>query len=333
MSFGNRPAASLWLRFVPLNLPAKEVQTDSNGRFALRVGSATRMTIEFRTLRTLPLGSIDLAGPKDGSVLSIELPDTVVRLSLHGALGKTPAQLQFYQIYDGGRLAQHPQLAGIVTAENFSATLNGFRPGRYRIVADAPGGFVSKAPADVDIKVGTPSSVSLELATADRIVATEAGDARFPQVRVFAGQKTLEGSRAQLVRVSPGMPVVVTSPGFLPKCVVVAAAAVTAVKLDPAEKSVAKLIIGPEKAWPAGALAGPKDACFIDARQYTAKSTPASSSSAIDITGLPSTGYSFMPYEGAPLVELLPSRNPVNVNMPLGCNDCRSTYPAKTVIR
>lgn len=333
VTFGNRPAAGMWLRFVPLDLPSKQIQTDASGRFSVSIGSTAKLTIEFRALQNLPVGTVDVIGPKAGTFMMIELPDTTVRLSVAGAPGKTPAQIQFYPVFGDGRLSQHPQLAGIVTSENFSSTLNGLRPGKYRVVVDAPGGYVSKAPADIDVKVGAPTSATIEISQTNRMLAVNTDEAHLLQVKVFAGQKTLEGNPAQLTRVSPGTPVVVTSPGFLPKCIVVSDESTTKVKLAREEKSVTKLILGPEKAWPAGALAGPADACFVDAARFSATSTPTSSASAIDIAGLPVSHYSFMPFDGAALVELSPGQKPIKVDMPIGCNGCRSTYPVKLVIR
>jgi hypothetical protein len=341
---GGNPVASFWLEFTEETLnrtshqQVTEVRTASDGSYSVALPRAGNYQLGLRPIRSLPVGSVHLTLAKTAERVDLAIEDTSVTFAPAGKFRpENSLQLQLFDVNRG--LLSAPEIAGVLTANDFGRPIVGLPASRWRILVDSPPDWVSAHYIEIDLRSpkAARAVVSIDLRRSSNTLTLEdSGGARVANATIHAGARHLSSAATGVVtlkRIVPGLPLVILAQGFAPSCMIAPDIGQSPiVQLHRPGGSSLEMMIGPESNWPFGFIQSPTDACFVPVKAYNPVvlgHAPAQTHVRLNDLDGDST-YQYMPSRDQRLVTTFrPGPGLVTVAAPIGCSDCAVTYPAK----
>lgn len=215
--FGKRPASGVIVSFNRGNQQWR-ARTDEEGMYVVALGAAASYTVQVMSKPYLASISRPAAVHEGPNVLDLDFGGASIRVKLVRS--------------DGGPLDEGAQVHlrspvsnqdGFVLPEDGAEfEFFGLLPGIYRVGANTPSGLVSEETVVTLAKEGAESEVvlSLDAIGGELELKTETGEYVPGATATASGLRLSEVGTGlfRLARVSPGSPVLVSAPGFVPAC-------------------------------------------------------------------------------------------------------------------
>jgi hypothetical protein len=333
---GAEPVPDFWLEFQKPDGLGHErpivVRTDEQGAYRVSLQSPGRYKVGFRPLQYLPVGLIEFEISEQDRVVDFRIPETSLRITLEGQTQLSqPWQVHLFDV--SHRQNPAAEFSGFAFARELSRGVRGLALARWRVYFDSPPDLVSAEHVDVDF--GASPQVHALVRTRRggsgvRVLTEEGGPIEGARVSVGTRHFTSDAQgRVRLVRVAPGLPLIIRRDGFAPACVLAPGGDQTIEQmLRPSSRKPVELNLGPENRWPFGTLRSSGDQCELPSRVFDSIVLAKSPDSvSVRLDGFANDEYVFVPSpRWTDSVVLSPGQTRTIIAQ-RGCAACGSDYP------